>query len=86
MNRCQSSRQSDFRLTLQDTVPGCIVSEHATANYLSVSCRTLGRWHADGADPAWITPGGKCVSYRQSDLTAYVEANRVRPAAKVRHG
>lgn len=86
MNECQSFGQYDLGsmqlLSLRDR----IVSEHATADYLGVSCRTLGRWRADRVGPAWITLGEKRVGYRQSDLTAYVEANRVEPAAEVRHG
>lgn len=86
MNENQSLRQSEFGSLLNYTVMDRIFSEPAAADYLGMSYRTLGRWHANGADPASITLGEECVCYPQSDLTAYVEANRVKSAAKVRHG
>ncbi|MBB2961823.1 AlpA family transcriptional regulator [Methylobacterium sp. R2-1] len=86
MEAFENKQQRDFTSLLSSPLRDRIVSENETATYLGVSSRTLGRWRADGVGPAWIALGEKRIGYRQSDLTCYVETNRVEPAAELRHG
>lgn len=52
------------------------------AHYLRVSERTLIRWRGLRVGPAW-TKAGQRVLYRQGDLDAYLNAQRVEPVGEV---
>lgn len=49
------------------------ITQGELAEYWRVSTRTLERWRAHGAGPAWMKLEGR-VLYRRDDVAAYEEA------------
>jgi hypothetical protein len=64
------------------------INETQAAKYLTdagipIQPQTLRAWRHRGKGPAYLHPGGQ-VSYRISDLDAFIEASRVVPGEKPR--
>jgi hypothetical protein len=47
--------------------------EFQTANFLSLSVKTLRNWRVKGVGPKFLKHGKKLVRYRHADLIAWLE-------------
>ena len=52
--------------------------EKETAEFLGCSVAALRKWRLLGTGPAYVKVG-RLVRYREDDLVAYLDANRVEP-------
>jgi predicted site-specific integrase-resolvase len=59
------------------------LTEKVLAPRLGLSVRTLQRWRWQGKGPAYLKLGGRVV-YREADIAAWEESNRVPGAADAR--
>ncbi|MEA2906996.1 MAG: hypothetical protein QOI12_4383 [Alphaproteobacteria bacterium] len=59
--------------------PDDLLAEVRAAELLSLSQRTLQAWRAKGLGPAYVR-ADRAIRYRRRDLTAWEDANTVRPA------
>lgn len=60
--------------TATNTIRTPLLTEAATAEYLSVSIRTVQAWRLRGGGPLYVKLG-KSVRYRPADLEQWVEQN-----------
>jgi hypothetical protein len=56
------------------TDPDVLLTEHATAEILNLSIRTLQSWRLRRAGPPFVQVG-RAVRYRRRDLIAWIDAN-----------
>ena len=54
-----------------------LLSVAKTCEYLGVSIHTLRRWRRMGEGPAYVKIASNVISYRESDLDAWVAKRRV---------
>ena len=62
--------------------PERLLDEVATAEFLSLSARSLQRLRADGGGPVFTMLGERRVAYRHGDLVAWVAARRFTSTAE----
>jgi predicted DNA-binding transcriptional regulator AlpA len=61
-----------------------LIDREAAARVLSVSPRTLDRWHILSQGPARIVIGSRMVRYRASTLRAWIRLQELRMRARKR--
>lgn len=57
-----------------------LLDEHAAADFLTVSVRSLQAWRVSGRGPVFIKVGAR-VRYRRADLSDWIAANARRSTA-----
>lgn len=66
-------------VAMTDDADGLLTTEEA-AERLGITADRMAQWRSRGQGPAYIKHKG-FVRYRASDLTAWLDANRVDPTA-----
>lgn len=54
-----------------------LVAQREAAGFLGVSPNTLNFWRTKGRGPKYVAISNRCVRYRVSDLTAWVNARTI---------
>lgn len=60
--------------SISNTDLDILLTEAQTADYLSISMRTLQAWRVRGGGPVFIR-AGRSIRYRRRDLLGWIEAN-----------
>jgi hypothetical protein len=77
-NRDEVERKPDLK-----TTDNQLYSEKQAAQILCCSVAALRKWRLLGTGPAYVKVG-RLVRYREADLMAYLDANRIEPTGGVR--
>jgi hypothetical protein len=58
------------------TNPDVLLTEVQSAEFLSLSTRTLQAWRSSGGGPLYVR-AGRAIRYRHRDLLSWVESNTI---------